>query len=176
MGLLLNRLQQVRRAGLLLILAAAVTGFILLINLLAGPVSSGPSDLLAENPAREEYFELPNAAKAFAFGLVALGIVLAIAVFALSRRLASEGSAPKARRSSLVIGTVVALVVLGAVIFLAMWIGSGAGRGEPDPEAAGEETRSTKSSLGDWNLLAWLSLRPFSCRWSYSAFPTPDCF
>ena len=123
MSLLLNNLGLWRRTGLLLMLAASVAGFLALIDLLAGPVSSGPSDLLAVKPSDEEVIGLPSATGLVAFGVVALGIVLAIAALVALRRRPSQN-----RNSSLpvalILAAMVALVVAGVAWACPLRMGS----------------------------------------------------
>ena len=112
-------------------LAASVAGFLALIDLLAVPVSSGPSDLLAVKPSDEEAIGLPSANGLVAFGVVALGIVLAIAALVALRRRPTQN-----RNSSLpvalILAAMVALVVAGVA-----WSLSAPESGEPLPGVAG---------------------------------------
>ena len=106
------------RSGLLLMLAAALVGFFLLINLLGSVTSSGPNDLLATNPSDERHIGLPSGVGMFSFGVgavgVVLGIVAVIGVISLVRRNTSGPS-----RWYLAIGAIVAFLLAGAGLYLA---------------------------------------------------------
>ncbi len=99
-------------------LAAALVGFFLLINLLGTLTSSGPDDFLASAPSEEGYIGLPSGVGMVAFAIgtvgVVLGIVAVLGVLAV-RRLDSEGHS----RRLLVLGAVVAFLLAGAGLYLA---------------------------------------------------------
>ena len=116
MNFLFDRLKQ--RTGLLLVLAVALAGFLLLINLLGPLTSSGPDDLLAATPSEEKHVGLPSGAKMFAFAVGAVGVVLAIVALAARRHWTMRGRIPRPRRS-LVIGALAAVILGGAGLYLA---------------------------------------------------------
>ena len=99
-------------------LAAALVGFFLLINLLGTLTSSGPDDLLANAPSGENNIGLPTGVGLFAFAIGAVGVVLGVAAvlgaITLSRR---ETSAHSLRL--LLLGAVVAFLLAGAGLYLA---------------------------------------------------------
>ena len=107
------------RSGLLLMLAAALVGFFLLINLLGSLTSSGPDDLLATAPSEEKHIGLPSGVGMFAFAIGAAGVILAlvaiVGVVSMVRRNAGEGQS----RRLLVVGAVVALLLAAAGLYLA---------------------------------------------------------
>ena len=106
------------RWGLLVLLAAALLGFLLLINLLGTLTSSGPEDLLATTPSEERHVFLPSGAGLLAFAIGATGLVLgAVAIFgtvSLARR-----EHPGQLRRYLVGGAVVAFALAGVGLYLA---------------------------------------------------------
>ena len=116
MRLLFDRLKH--RSGLLLMLAAALVGFILLINLLGTLTSSGPDDLLANAPSGKSDIGLPTGVGMFAFAIGTVGVVLGVAAvlgaITLSRR---ERASPSLRL--LILGAVVAFLLAGAGLYLA---------------------------------------------------------
>ena len=87
------RLRLIRSVGLLLMLAASVAGFMLLINLLADTASQGSGDLLAETESDNVFISLPSSASLFALGLAAVALIVALAVIA-SRRQIGNGRRP----------------------------------------------------------------------------------
>ncbi len=115
MKLLFNGLKH--RTGLLLVLAVALVGFLLLINLLEALTSSGPDDLLAATPSDEKYIRLPSGAGMFAFAVAAVAVVLVIVALASPRHWAIVGRIPHPRRS-LLIGGIVALLLGGVGLYL----------------------------------------------------------
>ena len=108
----------VRRAGLLLMLAAALAGFFLLISFLVAQISSGPSDLLAARPSEEKGIPMPNGAGLFTFAVAAIALILGIVALAAPRHWALRGGIPRPRRS-LVVGALAAAVLVGAGLYLA---------------------------------------------------------
>ncbi len=99
-------------------LAAALVGFFLLINLLGSLTTSGPDDLLAAAPSEKKEIGLPSGVGLFAFAVGAAGIVLAVVavagVITLSRR-----SGTALPRRYLVIGAIVAFLLACAGLYLA---------------------------------------------------------
>ena len=99
-------------------LAAALLGFFLLINLLGSLTSSGPDDILAGAPSEENNISLPSGVGMFAFAIgtvgVVLGVVAVLGVIALTRRSTAGPS-----RRLLVIGAIVAFLLAGAGLYLA---------------------------------------------------------
>ena len=107
-----------RQAGLLLLLAAALAGFFLLLNLLSSRVSTGPEDILAVNPSEEDEIGLPSGIGLFTFSVVAVSVILGIAALLAPQRwpLRLNGI-----RSSLplVAGALVAVTLIGTGTYLA---------------------------------------------------------
>ena len=93
MNLSPERLRLIRSVGLLLMLAASVAGFMLLIDLLADTASQGSGDLLAETESDEVFISLPSSASLFALGVAAVALIVALAVIA-SRRQIGKGQRP----------------------------------------------------------------------------------
>ena len=62
--------------GLLVLLAAALLGFLLLINLLGTLTSSGPEDLLATTLSEERHVSLPSGTGLLTFAIGATGLIL----------------------------------------------------------------------------------------------------
>ncbi len=106
------------RSGLLLMLAAALLGFLLLINLLGSLTSSGPQDLLATSPSEDENIGLPSGSGLFAFAIGAVGLILGAVAIVGTVTLARRGQLPHMRRY-LVGGAVLALALAGVGLFLA---------------------------------------------------------
>ena len=106
------------RWGLLVLLAAALLGFLLLINLLGTLTSSGPEDLLATTPSEDRHISLPSGSGLLAFAIGAtgliLGVVAIIGAVSLARR---EG--PGLLRRYLVGGAVAAFALAGVGLYLA---------------------------------------------------------
>ena len=107
-----------RRALLLLMLAGALAGFFLLINLLGAQTSSGPDDLFAPRPSEEEYISLPNGAQMFAITVAAVGLVLAVAALSAPGHWRLRGRFPLPRWS-LILGAMLALAAAGMALYLA---------------------------------------------------------
>ena len=114
------RLRLIRSVGLLLMLAASVAGFMLLINLLADTASQGSGDLLAETESDEVFISLPSSASLFALGLAAVALIVALAVIAApSNWKRSETGLPRPRWRPFGIAASIALIVGAAGLFLA---------------------------------------------------------
>ena len=106
------------RSGLLLMLAAALLGFLLLINLLGSLTASGPEDILATAPSEDRQIGLPSGAGLFAFAIGAVGLILgAVAIVGTVSLARRDQSAPL--RRYLVGGAVAALALAGVGLFLA---------------------------------------------------------
>lgn len=106
------------RSGLLLMLAAALVGFFLLINLLGTVTSSGPDDLLATAPSDDSNIRLPSGVGLLAFSLGAVGLVLGgAAAFGLVR-LARQNTGAASKRY-MVIGVLFGLLLAGGGLYLA---------------------------------------------------------
>ena len=84
-------------------LAVALVGFFLLINLLGSVTSSGPDDLLATAPSEESFIRLPNGVGMFAFAVGSVGVVLGAATVFGFVVLARRNAGAQSRRY-LVIG------------------------------------------------------------------------
>ena len=114
------RLRLIRSIGLLLMLAASVAGFMLLIDLLADTASQGSGDLLAETESDEVFISLPSSASLFALGLAAVALIVALAVIAApSNWKRSEAGLPRPRWRPFGIAASIALIVGAAGLFLA---------------------------------------------------------
>ena len=113
---MLNRLRN--RWALLLILAAALVGFFLLINQLGTLTTSGPDDLLAPAPSEEEYILLPSGAGMITLLVVAAGVVLGLFALAAPHHWTMRGRIPVPRRS-VVLGAVAGLAVAGLAVYVA---------------------------------------------------------
>ena len=72
-----------------MLLAAALTGFFLLINFLVELISQGPNDLVAPSPSEEEFLSLPTGVGALVFGVSAVSVILGAALlfFLMGRKL-----------------------------------------------------------------------------------------
>ena len=99
-------------------LAVALLGFLLLINLLGSLTSSGPDDLLAIAPSEERHIGLPSGAGMFAFAIGAVGIILGVVAIAGIVSLARQDESTQLRRY-LLAGAVVVIVMAGVSLFLA---------------------------------------------------------
>ncbi len=108
-----------RRPWLLLLLAAALAGFFVLIDLLVSLTSSGPSDLLAVNPSDEESIPLPNGVTLFTFAVAASAVVIGVVALAAPQHWTRRGWMPWPRRS-LAIGGLLALALTGGGLYLAL--------------------------------------------------------
>ncbi len=108
-----------RDVAILLVLAAALTGFFLLLNLLVAQVAEGPRDLLAASPTDEEEFSLPSGVGLLAFGVIATSLAVGAAALFVPgswnlRRGLPRPSLPK------LIGVLVAILVVAAGLYLAL--------------------------------------------------------
>ena len=108
-----------RQVRLLLVLSAALAGFFLLLDLLINVVSTAPQDILAVNPASEEFIGLPNGVALLEFAILSVFIALALTV------LISTLGWPITRASirpslSLALGTLAAAALVGTGAFLAL--------------------------------------------------------
>ena len=106
------------RWGLLVLLAAALLGFLLLINLLGTLTSSGPEDLLATNPSEERHVSLPSGSGLLAFAIGATGLILGVVAIIGAVSLARREDPGRLRRY-LVGGSVVAFALAGVGLYLA---------------------------------------------------------
>ena len=106
------------RWGLLLLLATALLGFLLLINLLGTLTSSGPEDLLATTPSEDRHISLPTGAGLFAFAIGAVGLILGAVAIVGTVSLVRRGE-PGHLRRYLIGGAVVAFALAGVGLFLA---------------------------------------------------------
>ena len=131
MDILQERRRLGRGIGLLLMLIVSIAGFMLLINLLADPVSTAPADPLAEQTAGGSSIRLPGNSSLFSIAVALVAIIIAsVALISIVRpRLSrsastaeSDGSTPMFRRGRLVpiaIGSALALLIAGAGLYLA---------------------------------------------------------
>ena len=106
------------RSGPLLMLAVALLGFLLLINLLGSLTSTGPDDLLATTPSEEEHIGLPSGVGLFGFAIGAVGVILGVVAIAGMVTLARRDENTRMRRY-LAIGGVAAFLLMGVSLFLA---------------------------------------------------------
>ena len=120
MNLSPTRLRVLRSIGLLLLLAASVAGFMMLIDLLADTTPQDTRDLLAESDSQPDFISLPSSGSLFAIGLATVAIFIALAVIAApSNWRRSETRLPRPRWTSLGIAAVLALIIAVAGLFLA---------------------------------------------------------
>ena len=115
--LILRRLA--RDIGILLILAAALTGFFLLLNLLVALISSGPQDLLAVTPYGDEDIALPSGVDLLAFGVIALSIILAAVVLFVTQSWSSRRGLLRPSVPS-VLGALIAIGLVAAGRYIAL--------------------------------------------------------
>ena len=106
------------RWGLLVLLAAALLGFLLLINLLGTLTSSGPEDLLATTPSEERHVSLPSGAGLLAFAIGATGLILGVVAIIGTVSLARREDSGQLRRY-LVGGSVAAFALAAVGLYLA---------------------------------------------------------
>ena len=103
------------RAGLLLMLAVATAGFILLIELMGSVISSGPDDLMAPSSSGNSSIGLPGVGRVFSYALVAAAVIAAVAALAVYRNRMSREGASGSRRTLLIIAGVALLLVVAAI-------------------------------------------------------------
>ena len=113
MNALINMLKY--RAGMLLMLALATAGFILVIELMGSVTSSGPDDLLAPSSSGSGSVELPGVGRVFSYALSAALAIAAVAALAIYRNRFSQEGAPGSRRTFLIVAGIALLVVIVAV-------------------------------------------------------------
>ena len=162
MNLSPTRLRLIRSIGLLLMLAASVAGFMLLIDLLADTTSQGSDDLLAETESDNVFISLPSSASLFALGVAAVALVVALAVIASpSNWRRSEAGLPRPRWLPFGIAASIALIVGVAGLFLAFSDSSplfqqeaGAGSVTAEPGAAGHQVYTKWIAPGGVVILA----------------------
>ena len=116
MSLLVDRLKS--RLGLLVLLATALAGFVLLLNILVSLVATGPPDLLAANPSDERTIDIPNGVGLVTLAVVVVSVILGVAALAFPSHWTLRNGVPRPR-SSLAIGAAIALVVLGMGMYMA---------------------------------------------------------
>ncbi len=107
-----------RQVRLLLALSAALAGFFLLLNFLVSLVSSGPHNILAVNPAPEDYIGLPNGVVLLEIAVFAVSAILALAVLIVSLGLPLRRTSIRPSRS-LAFGVLVAVALVGTGAYLA---------------------------------------------------------
>ena len=107
-----------RQVRLLLALSAALAGFFLLLNFLVSLVSSGPHNILAVNPAPEDYIRLPNGVVLLEIAVFAVSAILALAVLIVSLGLPLRRTSIRPSRS-LAFGVLVAVALVGTGAYLA---------------------------------------------------------
>ncbi len=100
-------------------LAVALLGFLLLINLLGTLTSTGPDDLLAATPSEERYVGLPSGVGMFAFAIGAVGLILA-AISAAAMVVLARREDHARTRLYLAVGAVIALLLAGAGLYLSL--------------------------------------------------------
>lgn len=115
-----TRSRVLRSIGLLLLLTASITGFTILIDLLAETTPQNTRDLLAETDSPGDFISLPSSGPLFAIGLATVAIIVALAVVAApSNWRRSENGLPRPRWASMVIAAAFALIIVVAGLFLA---------------------------------------------------------
>ena len=115
-----TRLRVLRSIGLLLLLAASIAGFMMLIDLLADTTPQDARDLLAEADSDADVISLPSSGSLFAIGLATVAIIVALAIIAApSNWRRSEAGLPRPRWVSLGIAGGVALIIAAIGLFLA---------------------------------------------------------
>ena len=113
---LVDRLKS--RLGLLALLATALAGLVLLLNILVSLVAAGPADLLAPNPSEERTIDIPSGVGLVTLAAIIVSVILGIVALAAPSHWTLRNGIPQPRRS-LAIGAAIALVVLGAGLYLA---------------------------------------------------------
>ena len=115
-----TRLRVVRSIALLLLLAASVAGFMMLIDLLAETTPQDTNDLFAEADSQPDFINLPSSGSLFAIGLATVAIIVALAIIAApSNWRRSQAGLPRPRWTSISIAGVLALIIVVAGLFLA---------------------------------------------------------
>ena len=112
MSALVDVLKQ--RGVLLLMLAAALAGFMLLIELMGPAFSSGPGDLMAPAESEDGSLGLPGVGGVFSYALTAVAIVVAVVGLVAFRNHLSRESSSESRWPMLIAGAV-ALVLIVAI-------------------------------------------------------------
>ena len=103
--------------AILLLLAAALTGFFLVINFLVDLVSLGPRDLVAPNTSTEDNISVPSGIEVVVFAVSTLSIILGTTMLIVLRRW--KLSRPFIRSSgTLLVGVLIAGLIVGAGLFL----------------------------------------------------------
>ena len=103
--------------GILVLLAAALTGFFLLINFMVELISLGPRDLVAPNPSEEENVSLPSGVGALVFAVAVVSIILGTAMLIALR--GWKLPRPFAHSAgTLLVGGLIAGLIIGAGLFL----------------------------------------------------------
>ena len=113
MSALINMLKY--RAGLLLMLAIATAGFILLIELMGSVTSSGPDDLMAPSSSGNSSIRLPGVGRVYSYALVVAAAIAAVAALAVFRNRMSREGASGSRRPLLIVAGVALLLLVAAV-------------------------------------------------------------
>ena len=113
---LVDRLKS--RLVLLVLLATALAGFVLLLNILVSLVATGPTDLLAPNPSEERTIDIPNGAGLVTLAVIVVSVMLGVVALAAPSHWTLRNGIPRPRKS-LAVGAVIALAVLGMGSYLA---------------------------------------------------------
>ena len=166
------RLRLIRSVGLLLMLAASVAGFMLLINLLAETASQGSDDLLAEIESDNVFISLPSSASLFALGRGSRRAYRCAGShrFAPSNWRRSETGLPRPRWLPFGIAASIALIVGTAGLFLAFSDSSPLFQQQVDAGAiAAEQGAAGHQVYTEWIAPAWgrHSRRLFLHRYSH---------
>ncbi|MYD36629.1 MAG: hypothetical protein F4X20_06465 [Dehalococcoidia bacterium] len=132
-----------RSIGLLLLLAASIAGFMMLIDLLADTTPQDARDLLAEADSDADVISLPSSGSLFAVGLATMAIIIALAVVAApSNWRRSQTGLPRPRWVSLGIAGSVALMIAAVGLFLAFADASPLFQQQTGAEGAGHEVKT----------------------------------
>ena len=112
-------------------LAAALVGFVLLIELLSAVTSSGPDSLIAPIPSDDPSLSLPGIGGVFSYALTAAAIVVAAAgLLAYRSRLPSEEAHITRRPMVIAVGVALVFVVATAAVAFSGPLNPGDGLGE----------------------------------------------
>ncbi len=115
-----TRLRVLRSIALLLLLAASVVGFMMLIDLLAETTPQDANELLAATDSQSDVIRLPSSGSLFAIGLAAVAIIVALAIIAApSNWRRSQAGLPRPRWASMGLAGVLALIIAVVGLFLA---------------------------------------------------------